>query len=45
MFSSKGNGNRVDEKLFMLIRTREFAVRLEFNMLGVKLTASASHSQ
>ena len=35
LLSSKGNGNRVDlhEMLLIIMRTREFAVLLEFNIL------------
>ena len=46
LLSSKGNGNHFElrEKLFMIIRIGGFAVSLEFDMLGVKITARPSHS-
>ena len=45
-WSSNGKGNRFDlhEKLFMMIRKREFGVLWKLNMLGVKKSTSQNVS-
>ena len=46
LLALNGSNNYLDhhEKLYMIIRTRKVAVLLEFNLLGVKITAIAYYS-